>query len=95
MPACDGKIRHFTRERAARYAVSLEMDTGDPNIAFYQCDFCGYWHVGHVLPETRTPGILSTSVPIPSRVRTATYEKDDENRRILTYADGFRYATAR
>ena len=45
---CDNKKRHHDKESADRTVALL----GRANASFrsYECPYCGYWHIGHVIP---------------------------------------------
>lgn len=40
---CEGKIPHKTEQKAL---LKLARST-DKNMAAYECQFCGQWHLGH------------------------------------------------
>lgn len=44
--ACDGKVRHATREGAA-IAVRRTGEGQREGLGFYQCRHCRGWHIGH------------------------------------------------
>jgi len=47
---CYSKVKHTTEQAAENHRLSLEQLIG---IEFnkYPCQFCGYWHVGHMRKE--------------------------------------------
>lgn len=44
--ACDGKVRHQTRQ-AAHAAVQALTGKGKDRMSAYRCPWCDTWHVGH------------------------------------------------
>lgn len=46
---CDGKKRHRAEHLAQK---QIDAITGDrENILPYQCFYCPFWHVGHIIKE--------------------------------------------
>lgn len=52
--ACDGKIRHETRQAAVSHRNGLYRRKGEHGtMDIYRCQFCGGWHIGHKLRMRR------------------------------------------
>lgn len=45
-PACEGKIKHSSRESAMKQLKYLRKLTKNAPLVVYKCEECGKWHVG-------------------------------------------------
>jgi hypothetical protein len=53
-----GKIRYTTQEIATQAAADYQLEHGE-YMNVYQCDYCGWWHIGHhVAPYERTTAAM-------------------------------------
>ena len=44
-----GKVRYVTREAAIQAATQYQLEHGE-YMDVYQCDYCGWYHIGHHVP---------------------------------------------
>jgi hypothetical protein len=49
---CGNKKKHENQYHAVQAMIRLK-EKGCFNINTYKCEYCGYWHVGHFMAETR------------------------------------------
>lgn len=52
--SCKGKRRYDSRRDAKRARARIKASGADTKVGHLQpygpCDFCGYWHLGHLPP---------------------------------------------
>ena len=52
--SCTGKRRYSDRKRAkSARGRTRQHDSSKGRLNVYRCDFCGFFHLGHLPPEVR------------------------------------------